>query len=56
MWEKISEHLTCENLAYTYRMKVPGGWIYKEVSPSFERDILLCFVPDLPKNIVAEKI
>lgn len=61
-WEKISEHYvlgSSENKinCYTYRMKVPGGWIYKEISPRFERDILLIFVPDPPKyNVVAEKI
>lgn len=40
-WELVNNTEQCS----TYRMKVPNGWLYKEVNvkPSF---VAICFVPE----------
>ncbi len=49
-WERVdTEHgrRAMEPTAYTDRLKVPGGWLYRcIVKTVYAQEISLCFVPD----------
>lgn len=46
MWEHIVKTEGGGALYGTFRMKVPGGWVVKQVIQQGTASVALCFVPD----------
>jgi hypothetical protein len=51
-WEIICKGWGDEQAAYTYRLRVPGGWLYRHQSTNIDAVPCMAFVPD-PAHAVA---
>jgi hypothetical protein len=49
-WEKVCEE---NGVSHTYRLRVPGGWLYKVLSKA---RMQMCFVPNTAHHLYIQKL
>ena len=54
-WEKVCEE---NGVSHTYRLRVPGGWLYKVLSKAriSEARMQMCFVPNTAHHLYIQKL